>query len=91
MSYFCWDMTLNIKTKIEAEKRIKVSPFRKEIRKTTPHKRNSYFEIIYLTAGKGYHRIDSKKYIVCVRKENVPFIQSDIPQLRLSPIRYNKQ
>jgi AraC family transcriptional activator of pobA len=70
-------MKLQIKTKIESEKSIKVSPFRKEIRKTTPHKHNSYFEIIYLSAGKGYHGIDSKKYAVkppvifCVRKEQV--------------------
>jgi len=68
---------LQIKTKIESEKSIKVSPFRKEIRKTTPHKHNSYLEIIYLSAGKGYHGIDSKKYLVkppvvfCVRKEQV--------------------
>lgn len=68
---------INIKNKIESEKSIKVSPFRKEIRKTTPHKHNSYFEIIYLSAGKGYHGIDSKKYTVkppvifCVRKEQV--------------------
>lgn len=70
-------MKLQIKTKIENEKSIKVSPFRKEIRKTTPHKHNSYFEIIYLSVGKGYHGIDSKKYSVkppvvfCVRKEQV--------------------
>lgn len=70
-------MKLPIKTKIEKEKSIKVSAFRKEIRKTTPHKHNSYFEIIYLSAGKGYHGIDSKKYLVkppvvfCVRKEQV--------------------
>lgn len=70
-------MKLQIKTKIESEKSIKISPFRKEIRKTTPHKHNSYFEIIYLSAGKGYHGIDSKKYLVkppvvfCVRKEQV--------------------
>lgn len=70
-------MTLKIKNKIENEKSIKVSPFRTEIRKTTPHKHNSYFEIIYLSEGKGFHGIDSKKYIVkppvifCVRKEQV--------------------
>ncbi len=56
---------------------LKVSPFRAEIRKTTPHKHNSYFEIIYLSAGNGYHVIDSKKHLVkppvvfCVRKEQV--------------------
>ena len=68
---------LQVKNKIETGKSIKVAPFRKDIRKTSPHKHNSYFEIIYLSAGKGYHGIDSNKYAVkppvifCVRKEQV--------------------
>src|SRR5690606_30247660 len=48
-------------------------------RKTSPHKHNSYFEIIYLTKGKGSHTIDTKEYeikppvIFTIRKEQVHF------------------
>lgn len=50
---------MDTKSKIEQNKTIKVSPFREEIRNTTPHRHNSYFEIIYLSQGKGFHTIDS--------------------------------
>lgn len=68
---------MDTKSKIEQNKTIKVSPFRKEIRNTTPHRHNSYFEIIYLSRGKGFHTIDSNRFSVCppvvylVRKEQV--------------------
>ena len=70
-------LSLQIKNKIETGKVIKVAPFKKDIRKTTPHKHNSYFEIIYLSKGKGFHTIDSRQYVVSppviffVRKEQV--------------------
>ncbi|MDF2191326.1 helix-turn-helix transcriptional regulator [Paraflavitalea sp. CAU 1676] len=68
---------LQVKDKTESAETIKIVPFRKEIRKTVPHKHNNYFEIIYLSAGSGYHSIDSRKYpvippiIFFVRKEQV--------------------
>lgn len=68
---------LQIKDKSETGKLIKITPFRKEIRKTEPHKHNSYFEIIYLSKGSGIHSIDYNKYkvlppvIFFVRKEQV--------------------
>jgi len=68
---------VEIKDKSEAVKIIKVAPFRKEIRKTNPHKHNNYFEIIYLSKGSGTHTIDYNKYTVkppiifFVRKEQV--------------------
>lgn len=68
---------LNIKDKSETGKLIKIAPFRKEIRKTEPHKHNSYFEIIYLSKGSSTHTIDHNKYkvqppvIFFVRKEQV--------------------
>jgi AraC family transcriptional activator of pobA len=68
---------LNIKDKSESGKLIKIAPFRKEIKKTEPHKHNSYFEIIYLSKGSGTHSIDYNKYkvqppiIFFVRKEQV--------------------
>jgi AraC family transcriptional regulator, transcriptional activator of pobA len=69
--------SLQIKDKSETGKLIKVAPFRKDIRKTEPHKHNNYFEIIYLSKGKGIHSIDYKKYTVqppvifFVRREQV--------------------
>ena len=69
--------SLQIKDKSETDKLIKVAPFRKDIRKTEPHKHNNYFEIIYLSKGSGTHSIDYNKYkvqppiIFFVRKEQV--------------------
>jgi AraC family transcriptional activator of pobA len=70
---------LEIKTKISQTEGLKIAPFRQHIRKTSPHKHNNYFEIIYLTKGKGSHTIDAKEYeiktpvIFTVRKEQVHF------------------
>jgi AraC family transcriptional regulator, transcriptional activator of pobA len=56
--------SLEIKDKTDAGDLIKVLPFKKEVRKTTAHKHNNYFEIIYLTGGSGFHSIDSRRYPV---------------------------
>jgi AraC family transcriptional activator of pobA len=70
---------LEIKDKTNQTEGIKIAPFRKNIRKTSPHKHNSYFEIIYLTNGEGSHTIDTKEYeiktpiIFTIRKEQVHF------------------
>lgn len=70
---------LEIKDKTRQTEGLKIAPFRQHIRKTTPHKHNSYFEIIYLTKGKGSHTIDTKEYeikppvIFTIRKEQVHF------------------
>jgi len=69
--------SISIKSKIEAAELIKVLPFKKEIRKTEPHKHNSYFEIIYLRKGSGCHTIDHTPFpidpptLFFVRKEQV--------------------
>lgn len=68
---------IQTKNKIEDEKGIKVATFRKNIRKTTPHKHSNYFEIIYLSKGSGYHAIDDIQFrieppvLFFVRKEQV--------------------
>ncbi len=68
---------ISIKDKSKTDNYIKVSPFRKEVRKTEPHKHNNYFEIIYLLKGKGTHSIDHNEFqikppvIFFVRKEQV--------------------
>lgn len=58
------EKSIPVKNKISPEKHIKASPFRKEIRKTEPHKHNQYFEIIFITRGKGAHWIDGVRYEV---------------------------
>ena len=74
---------LEVKDKIETDKSIKIAPFKREIRKTTPHKHNNYFEIIYLSEGSGYHFIDSRRFEVkpplmyFVRKEQVHYWELD--------------
>lgn len=70
---------LQVKDKSEAGRSIKIAPFKKEIRTTTPHKHNNYFEILYLSQGSGYHYIDSRKFEVkppvmyFIRKEQVHY------------------
>lgn len=55
---------IDIKDKTQPAETFKISPFKKEVRKTSPHKHNNYFEIIYLSGGSGFHSIDSRKYEV---------------------------
>jgi AraC-like DNA-binding protein len=55
---------LDIKDKSGNSQFLKAAAFRKNVKKTTPHKHNSYFEIIYLSTGKGQHSIDNRKYEV---------------------------
>ncbi|GGI23369.1 MULTISPECIES: AraC family transcriptional regulator [Pedobacter] len=70
---------ISIKNKIQDDKVLKASSFKKEVRVTTPHKHNSYFEIIYLSKGSGFHYIDSQRYEVVpnsvffVRKEQIHY------------------
>lgn len=73
------DHSIAVKDKIGVDKTLKVAPFKKEVRTTTPHKHNSYFEIIFLTKGSGIHTIDSQNYevkppiVFVVRKEQIHF------------------
>ena len=74
---------IDIKDKILPNDTIKIAPFKKEIRKTTPHKHNNYFEIIYLSQGSGFHYIDSRQFEVkppvmyFVRREQVHYWELD--------------
>ncbi|HMR83712.1 MAG TPA: helix-turn-helix domain-containing protein [Niabella sp.] len=73
------DHSITVKDKIGMDKTLKVAPFKKEVRTTSPHKHNSYFEIIFLTKGNGVHTIDSQDYevkppiVFFVRKEQIHF------------------
>ncbi|HXB44441.1 MAG TPA: AraC family transcriptional regulator [Puia sp.] len=51
-----------VKNKINLEAHIKADRFRKEIRRTLPHKHKQYFEIVYLSKGKGSHWIDGAEF-----------------------------
>lgn len=68
-----------VKDKIATDKIIKVAPFKKEIRNTSAHKHNNYFEIIYLSQGSGFHYIDLNKFAITppvmffVRQEQVHY------------------
>jgi AraC-like DNA-binding protein len=74
---------LKIKDKTSPISNIKIDPFRKNIRKTLPHKHNNYFEIIYLSKGSGFHTIDTKQFsitppiVFLVRREQVHFWKID--------------
>ena len=56
--------TVQIKDKSDNSRFLKAAAFRKNTRKTEPHKHNSYFELVYLSAGHGYHTIDNRRYEV---------------------------
>lgn len=74
---------LTINNKIETEKAIKITPFKKAVRKTNPHKHSNYFEIIYLSQGSGFHYIDLNKFTIAppimffIRREQVHYWQID--------------
>jgi AraC-like DNA-binding protein len=74
---------IKVNNKIDLHKTIKIAPFKKDIRKTTPHKHKNYFEIIYLSQGSGYHFIDLGKYKVeppimyFIRQEQVHYWELD--------------
>ena len=74
---------IQIQDKLPNNDIIKIAPFKKQIRKTTPHRHNSYFEIIFLSAGSGYHFIDSRQFevkppvIYFVRREQVHYWELD--------------
>ena len=68
---------IKILDKTQPNELLKIAPFRQHVRKTNPHKHNSYFEIIFLTKGTGSHTIDLLQFdiqppvVFLVRKEQV--------------------
>lgn len=70
-------LEIKVTNKIEADQIIKIAPFKKELRKTSPHRHDNYLEIIYLSRGSGLHYIDQCAYkidppiLFVVRKEQV--------------------
>jgi AraC family transcriptional activator of pobA len=66
---------LQIKDKSGNSVFLKAAAFRKNIRRTEPHRHNSYFELVYLSAGSGHHTIDQQRYEV--RPPVLFFIRQD--------------
>jgi AraC family transcriptional regulator, transcriptional activator of pobA len=66
---------LQIKDKSENNRFLKAEAFRKGTRKTDPHKHNGYFELVYLSAGRGNHSIDNHRFEV--RPPVLFFIRQD--------------
>lgn len=58
------EKSIPVKDKISPEKHIKAAPFRKGLGKTAPHRHKQYFEIVFLSKGKGAHWIDGIRYEV---------------------------
>ena len=55
---------LLLRSKIDTGLNIKISRMKEIIKATRPHGHKSYFEIIFLTQGAGWHNIDLQKYPV---------------------------
>jgi len=74
---------LPVKDKSEGAIDLKIAPFRREVRKTVPHKHNNYFEIIYLSKGSGFHLIDHQRHgvkppvVFFIRREQVHGFELD--------------
>jgi len=55
---------IQTKNKLDEGLVFKISEFKRQIKKTTPHKHDDYFELIFLSEGKGFHWIETEKFIV---------------------------
>ncbi|MGD9555436.1 MAG: helix-turn-helix domain-containing protein [Mangrovibacterium sp.] len=58
------DKLIGIKNKLDEGLAFKISRFKEQIKKTKPHKHDDYFELIYLSEGEGFHRIESRNFKV---------------------------
>ncbi|MFZ5431826.1 MAG: helix-turn-helix domain-containing protein [Bacteroidota bacterium] len=55
---------IEIKNKLDKGLSLKVSRFKEVIKKTSPHKHDEYFELIFLAEGEGFHTIETEQYQV---------------------------
>ncbi|WP_053405932.1 helix-turn-helix domain-containing protein [Persicobacter sp. CCB-QB2] len=53
---------LPTKDKSDQKSAVKIAPFRKNILKTSHHRHNKYFELIFFSDAEGYHKIDDINY-----------------------------
>lgn len=55
---------IQTKNKLNGGSLFKASPFKEVIKKTVPHKHDDYYELIFLSEGLGFHRIETESYLV---------------------------
>jgi AraC-like DNA-binding protein/quercetin dioxygenase-like cupin family protein len=58
------DQTIHTKNKLDEGLLFKISRFKEKIKKTSPHKHDDYYELIFLSEGEGFHWIETEKYMV---------------------------
>jgi AraC-like DNA-binding protein/quercetin dioxygenase-like cupin family protein len=54
--------TIEVKNKLEKDSYFKISRFKEKIKRTSPHRHENYYELIYLSEGAGFHWIDAQKF-----------------------------
>ena len=57
---------INIKNKLDEGLTFKISRFKEKIKKTSPHKHDDYYELIFLNEGEGFHWIETEKYMISI-------------------------
>ncbi len=55
---------IGIKNKLGSGSALKISRFKEKIKKTSPHKHDDYYELIFLSEGEGFHSIEDEKHLV---------------------------
>ena len=58
------NQSIHTKNKLDEGLLFKISRFKEKIKKTSPHKHDDYYELIFLTEGEGFHWIETEKYMV---------------------------
>jgi AraC family transcriptional regulator, transcriptional activator of pobA len=56
--------TIDTKNKLDEGLLFKISRFKEKIKKTSPHKHDDYYELIFISEGEGFHWIETEKYMV---------------------------
>lgn len=55
---------IDTKNKLDEGLTFKISRFKEQIKKTNPHKHEEYYELIFLSAGEGFHYIEEERFVV---------------------------
>jgi len=53
---------IGVKNKLEEGGTFKISQFKRQIKKTRPHKHEEYYELIFLSEGEGFHTIEADQF-----------------------------
>lgn len=55
---------IHTKNKLGEGLLFKISRFKEVIKKTVPHKHDDYYELIFLSEGEGFHRIETDNFLI---------------------------